>query len=117
MLFTGMCRCPSTTPGLDLEVLERVLLLLRKVAHLRLGEADVVEVALADLRDGALDLLLAQAEILRRPVVEFLRQVAHRRVAPRLDVGEDRLDGLAHFCGILQQTHLSTRACRWVNFS
>ena len=41
---------------LDLEVAHGVLLLLREVAHLRLRELDVVEVALGHLRDGALDL-------------------------------------------------------------
>ena len=81
---------------LDLEVAHRVLLLLREVAHLRLGELDVVEVALGDLADGALDLGRREAEVLRRPVVELLRQVAHRRVAARLDVGEDPLDRRAH---------------------
>ena len=41
---------------LDLQVLHRVLLLLREVAHLRLRELDVVEVALGHLRDRLLDL-------------------------------------------------------------
>ena len=35
---------------LDLQVLHRLLLLLREVAHLRLGELDVVEIALRHLR-------------------------------------------------------------------
>ena len=39
---------------LDLEVAQRLLLLLREIAHLRLGEFDVVEVALLHLADGAL---------------------------------------------------------------
>ena len=47
--------------GLDLEVAHAVALRLREVAHLRLREPDVVEVALGDLADGLLDLLLAQA--------------------------------------------------------
>ena len=38
---------------LDLDVLHRVALLLREVAHLSLGEFDVVEVALAHWRDSA----------------------------------------------------------------
>ncbi len=82
----------------DFEVLQRLFLLLREIAHLRLGEADVVEVALAHLRDGALDLLRAELERGRRPVVEFLRERAHRRVAAGLDLGEDVLDRLAHLC-------------------
>ena len=43
---------------LDFDVLHAVALLLREVAHLRLREPDVVEVALGDLADGLLDLLL-----------------------------------------------------------
>ena len=46
---------------LDLEVAQRLLLLLREIAHLRLRELDVVEIALAHLPDGALDLLPASA--------------------------------------------------------
>ena len=46
---------------LDLEVAHGLLLLLREVAHLRLGELDVVEVALGDLRDRALDLAARSA--------------------------------------------------------
>ena len=41
------------------------LLLLREVAHLRLRELDVVEVALGDLRDRALDLRAASAGTMR----------------------------------------------------
>ena len=82
--------------GLDLEVAHRLLLLLREIAHLRLRELDVVEVALADLADGALDLLRRQLEGRRRPAVEFLRQLAHRRVTPGLDLLEDLLDRRAH---------------------
>ena len=41
---------------LHLEVAQRLLLLLREIAHLRLGEPDVIEIALAHLRDRALDL-------------------------------------------------------------
>ena len=71
---------------LDLEIAQGLLLLLREVAHLRLRELDVVEVALADLRYRALDLGGGELERRRRPVVEFLRQLAHRRVAPGLDL-------------------------------
>jgi hypothetical protein len=48
--------------GLDLEIAHGLLLLLGEVAHLLLGELDVVEVALADLTDGALDLRRRQLE-------------------------------------------------------
>ena len=82
--------------SLDLEIMHAVALLLRKVAHLRLGKFDILEVALRHLRDGVLDLLRAEAEILRRPVVEFLRQVGHRRILTRVDIGEDALHRFAH---------------------
>ena len=81
---------------LDLEVAHRLLLLLREVAHLALRELDVLEVALADLRDRLVDLGVGQAKALRLPAVELLRQLADRRVAARLDVGEDLLDRRAH---------------------
>ena len=81
---------------LDLEIAQRLLLLLREIAHLRLRELDVVEVAFAELRYRALDLGGRQLERGRRPVVEFLRQLAHRRIAPRLDLGEDVFHRLAH---------------------
>src|SRR5205085_7680624 len=46
--------------------------------------------------DRCLDLLIAQLERGRRPFVEFLRLVAHRVIAARLDLVEDALDGRAH---------------------
>ena len=92
---------------LDFEVVHRRFLLLREVAHLRLGEFDVVEIALGHLRDRALDLLRIQPEVFRRPIVEFLRQIAHRVVAARLDVGEDVLDGRAHLgVGLLDRARI-----------
>jgi hypothetical protein len=57
---------------LDLELAQRLLLFLREISHLRLGKLDVVEIALAQLCDGALDLGGAQPEACGRPVVEFL---------------------------------------------
>ena len=85
----------------------RLALLLREVAHLGLREPDVVEIALGDLRDRGLDLLLGEAEILRRPIVELLRQFAHRRVAARLDVRQDGFDRLANLgVGVLDALRL-----------
>ena len=81
---------------LDLEIAHRLLLLLREIAHLRLRELDVVEIAFAHLPDGALDLVRRELERGRRPVVEFLRQFAHGDVLARIDIGEDVLDRLAH---------------------
>ncbi len=81
---------------LDLEVLHRVALLLREIPHLRLRKLDVVEIALRHLRDRLVDLGRREAEVLRLPLVELLRVIADRRVLARLDLGEDRLDGLTH---------------------
>ena len=81
---------------LDLEVLHRLALLLREAAHLRLRELDVVEVALGDVSDRLLDLLRRELERGRRPLVELLRQRAHRVVAALLDLRQDLLDRLAH---------------------
>ena len=81
---------------LDVEIAQRRLLRFREIAHLRLGEFDVVEIALLHLADGALHLGRRQLERSRRPIVEFLRQVAHRCVLARVDVGEDLLDRFAH---------------------
>ena len=82
---------------LDLEVVHRFALLLGEVAHLRLRKLDVVEVAFRDLRYGALDLLWCEAKILRRPFVEFFRQLANCRVLPFIHLREDAFDGFAHF--------------------
>src|SRR5262249_55427308 len=78
-----------------LDVLHRVALLLREVAHLLLCKLDVVEIALRDLADRFLDFLRRKLEARRRPLVEFLGEVAHRRIAARLDVGQDALNGRA----------------------
>src|SRR5262249_39060750 len=81
--------------GLDLEVAHRLLLLLREVAHLALRELDVLEGALADLRDRLCDLRVRQAGALRLPVVELFRQLAGGRAAACLDAGEDGFARLA----------------------
>ena len=81
---------------LDLQVLHGVLLLLREVTDLGLGEPDVVEVSLGDLRNGLLDLGRRQAEILRLPIVELLRQLADGGVLLLVDLREDAFDGAAH---------------------
>ena len=81
---------------LDLEIAHGLFLLLREVAHLRLREFDVVEVAFADPGDRALDLASVKLERGRRPAVEALRQLAHRGVAPRLDLREDAFHRLPH---------------------
>src|SRR4029453_6052247 len=80
---------------LDLEIAQRLLLLLGEIAYLRLRELDVVEVALAQPRYRALDLGRSELERGRRPVVELFRQLAHRRIAPSLDLSEDGFHRLA----------------------
>jgi hypothetical protein len=82
---------------LDLKVVHRFALLLGEVAHLRLRELDVIEVAFGDLRYGALDLLWGKAKILWRPFVEFLRQFANCDILPLINLREDAFDGFAYF--------------------
>jgi hypothetical protein len=91
--------------GLDLEVPERGALVLREAADLRLGEADVVQLALRELAQAGLDLLVGQAEVGAVPLVELDRQFAHRLIAARLDVGQDRLDRAAHRLVVLGRRH------------
>src|SRR5260370_222108 len=81
---------------LDLEIAQGLLLPLREVAHLRLRELDVIEIALADLGYRAFDLVRRKLERSRRPAVEFFRGFAHRRIAPRLDLAENSLHLLPH---------------------
>ena len=81
---------------LDLEVAHRLLLLLREVAHLRLRELDVVEVALGDLADRTLDLGRRQAEILGDQLSNFCdrsRTAASLRASMSARI---RFDRLAH---------------------
>ena len=79
---------------LDLDVAQRVALGLREVAHLGLGEPDIRDRVLGDLRDDGGDVVVAQPEGGRGPLVEFLRKLAHGRVAARRHVGEYAFDGL-----------------------
>jgi hypothetical protein len=55
----------------DLEVRKTGQLLLGEIAHLRLGEADVIEVALADARNGPLDVSRAETKVLGGPSIEL----------------------------------------------
>ncbi len=80
----------------DFDITQGIALDLREIADLFLRELDVRDNLPGQLAHAVLDLALAQSEILGRPVVEFLRQLAHRCVAAFLDVGEDVLDGLAN---------------------
>jgi hypothetical protein len=89
---------PEHDPGqrLYFEVPQRRPLLLCEIAHLRLREPNVVEIALGHLPDRALDLRRRKFERGRRPIIEFLRQLAHRGILVRVNVGEDLFDHLTH---------------------
>ena len=71
---------------LDLEVAHGLPLLLREVAHLRLRELDVLEVALGTCAIAFSISAGVSRKSCRRPVVELLRQLADRGVAARLDL-------------------------------
>ena len=77
---------------LDLDVPHRRALVLGEVAHLRLRELDVVDVARRELGQAAADLGVGEAVVVAVPAVELDRQLAHGLVAAGLDVGEHRLD-------------------------
>ncbi len=80
---------------LDLDVLERRALLLGEVPDLRLGELDVLDRPAGKLGEAVPDLLVRQPVVGAVPAVELDREIAHRRVAARLDVGERLLDDRA----------------------
>jgi hypothetical protein len=81
--------------GLDLEVLQRVLLVLREAADPRLHRGDVLDDLGRHAGDDLLDLLGVEPEAVGRPAVELLRVLADGDVAPRTDVGDHLRHGLA----------------------
>ena len=83
--------------GLDFDVLQRRPLRLGEVAHLGLGELDVVDVALGELGQAALDLLLRKPERGWVPFVELLRNFAQSRLAATFDVFNNAGDDVADF--------------------
>ena len=87
---------PNAGQRLHLDVAQCCALHLGETADLRLGELDVLDHLRRQAVDQRLDFRRGQPEILRLPLVEFHRQLAHRRVAASHDVIEDRLDRLAH---------------------
>ena len=103
-----MFRWPEDHAGqrLDLEVEQAGFLLLGEVAHLRLREADVVEVLLRKLPETVADFRVGQPVVGAVPSVEPLRKLAHGRVAARGDVGQDALDRGADFRGVLRLRRL-----------
>jgi len=58
-----------------------------------LGEFDVVDRLRRDFGDQCSNLVLGEAKARRRPFVEQLTELAHRRVAALRDIGNDGLDG------------------------
>src|ERR1700677_2413119 len=83
--------------GLDFEVLDALALLPSEIAHLRLREADVLDVSGRNFRHRRFNLTRRQAKGCGGPFVEFLRQLAKRRVAARLDLRKYAFDRGAHF--------------------
>ena len=87
---------PNARQRLHLDVAQRGALHLGEAADLCLSEFDVLDHLRGQAVDQRLDFRRRQAEVLRLPFVELRRQFAHRRIAARDDVIEDRLDCLAH---------------------
>ena len=79
----------------DLDVLHRIALDLREVAHLRLCELDVFQILSGQLVDAALNLVGREPVRVAVPAVELDAELAHRRIAARRDVGQDALDRIA----------------------
>jgi hypothetical protein len=71
--------------GLDFHVLHGIALDLRKVAHLRLRELDVLALLRGQAVHRGVDLGLAQAVVVAVPPVETNAHLAHGRIAPRFD--------------------------------
>ncbi|MNS78487.1 hypothetical protein D3C72_1121040 [compost metagenome] len=69
---------------------------LGKVAHLGLGERNVLDFPRRQLLAGGFDFRARQAEVGRVPVVELAAVVAHGVVAACLDVADDGFDGGAY---------------------
>ena len=78
--------------GLDLDVLQRVLLDLGKVPDLCLGEGNIVNRALRQGGVSGADFVLAQAEVFAVPFVQVARIAADSLKSLRLDVAEHPLD-------------------------
>ena len=81
--------------GLDLHVPQGLALVPGEVAHLRLGERDVLDVAPAELGQAALDLGRRQPVVVAVPPVEPDGELPDRRVPAPGDVVQDAFDRLA----------------------
>ena len=71
--------------SLDFHIVHGIALNLRKVAHLLLGETDIVDNLLAQLTVAGIDLFPAEPEVRRRPLVELRGILAYCRIALSLD--------------------------------
>ena len=80
---------------LQLEVRERSALGFSEAAHLFLRERDVLLQLVGNGRGGRVDLGAADDKRVGRPTIQLQRPVAHRGLAPALDVGQHRRDRVA----------------------
>ena len=81
--------------GLDLDILQRGALDLGKIADLGLREFDVGDRLRRNFGDQRPDLVIRQPKARRRPFVEPFREFAHRAIAARPHIGDDRFDRAA----------------------
>ena len=81
--------------GLDLNILQRRPLDGRKVAHLSLGEPDVLDRRFGQGRVSRADLIHRQPEVGTLPLVEITGEATDRLHPFRFDRGEHGLDGCA----------------------
>ena len=91
---------------LDLDILHRGALDFGEFADLILRKADIVHVALRNFGDELVYLPLAQPVARRREIVELLGKLAHRGVAPCLDVGKRPFHNGADLGIVLETFHL-----------
>ena len=82
--------------GLDLDVLETLPLNLGEIPDLGLGELYILAFLRGEAVDASVDLSLAEAIVVAFPAIELDRHLAHRDVTAFLDVGQRRLDDIAH---------------------
>ena len=74
---------------LHFEFKHGVFLQSREIAHLRLGKLDIAQILRTQLCQAGIDVPLAEAEFRGMPIVELCRQLTHRRVTARIDIGQN----------------------------
>ena len=92
----------------DFDILHAVALNLREIAHLSLGEFDILALLRAQAVDCGIDFGLAQPVIIAIPAIELDAHLAQRRIAALLDVGQRGFDDIAHFA-IGSRLHVGIR--------